>query len=57
MARAQRIINAETDLLYPTYYNPRPFETFRYKLETLHQCRNVFMWQGVECPVTKAGGL
>lgn len=48
MARAQRIINAETDLLYPTYYNPRPFDTFRYKLETLQQCRNVFMWQGVE---------
>lgn len=48
MARAQRLINAETDLLYPTYYNPRPFDTLRYKLETLQQCRNVFMWQGVE---------
>jgi len=48
MAKAQKIINAETDLLYPTYYNPRPFDTLRYKLETLQQCRNVFMWQGVE---------
>jgi len=48
MARAQGVINAETDLLYPTYYNPKPFDTFRYKLETLHQCRNVFMWQGVK---------
>lgn len=48
MARANGVINAETDLLYPTYYNPKPFNTFRYKLETLQQCRNVFMWQGVE---------
>lgn len=48
MARTQRIITAETDLLYPTYYNPKPFDTYRYKLETLQQCRNVFMWQGVE---------
>jgi len=48
MARAQRIITPETDLLYPTYYNPKPFDTLRYKLETLQQCRNVFMWQGVE---------
>jgi radical SAM superfamily enzyme YgiQ (UPF0313 family) len=48
MAKAQKIINSETDLLYPTYYNPRPFDTLRYKLETLQQCRNVFMWQGVE---------
>ena len=48
MARAQGVIDSETDLLYPTYYNPKPFNTFRYKLETLQQCRNVFMWQGVE---------
>lgn len=48
IAREQGIITAETDLLYPTYYNPKPFDTFRYKLETLQQCRNVFMWQGVE---------
>ena len=48
MARVNGVIDGETDLLYPTYYNPKPFNTFRYKLETLQQCRNVFMWQGVE---------
>ena len=41
MARAQGIIRAETDLLYPTYYNPSPFDTLRYQLETLKQRRNV----------------
>jgi len=50
MARAGGVIDSETDLLYPTYYNPKPFDTFRYKLETLQQCRNVFMWQGVNYP-------
>lgn len=48
IAREQGVIDTKTDLLYPTYYNPKPFNTFRYKLETLQQCRNVFMWQGVE---------
>ena len=48
IARGQGVIDSETDLLYPTYYNPKPYNTFRYKLETLQQCRNVFMWQGVE---------
>jgi len=48
IAREQGVIETDTDLLYPTYYNPKPFNTFRYKLETLQQCRNVFMWQGVE---------
>ncbi|MGO9379829.1 MAG: B12 lower ligand biosynthesis radical SAM protein BzaD [Dissulfurispiraceae bacterium] len=47
LAREAGVIGPDTDLLYPTYYNPRPFETFRYRLETLHLCRNVFMWQGV----------
>ena len=47
-ARAQGILRPESDLLYPTYYNPPPFETLRYRLETLHVCKNVFMWQGVE---------
>ena len=50
MAKTQGVIDSETDLLYPTYYNPKPFDTFRYKLETLQQCRNVFMWQGVNYP-------
>ncbi len=50
MARAKGVIRPETDLLYPTYYNPRPFEAFRYRLETLHLARNVFMWQEVGRP-------
>lgn len=48
LAMANGVIDTDTDLLYPTYYNPKPFNTLRYKLETLQQCRNVFMWQGVE---------
>jgi len=47
IARAQGVIGPETDLLYPVYYNPKPFDTFRYRLETLHLCRNTFMWQEV----------
>jgi len=47
MAREAGVIGPDTDLLYPTYYNAKPFETFRYRLETLHLCRNVFMWQGL----------
>lgn len=47
-ALANGVITPETDLLYPVYYNPRPFESLRYKLETLHLCRNIFMWQGVQ---------
>jgi hypothetical protein len=42
------VIKSETDLLYPAYYNPGPFDSFRYRLEALHLCRNVFMWQGLE---------
>ncbi|HAP32619.1 MAG TPA: B12 lower ligand biosynthesis radical SAM protein BzaD [Firmicutes bacterium] len=38
------VIGPGTDLLYPTYYNPPPFDRFRYRLETLRQCREVFMW-------------
>jgi 5-methoxybenzimidazole methyltransferase len=45
MARAKGVIGPDTDLLYPTYYNPRPFEAFRYRLEALHLARNVIMWQ------------
>jgi putative variant cofactor biosynthesis B12-binding/radical SAM domain protein 1 len=42
------VIEPGTDLLYPTYYNPPPFENLRYRLETLRQCRDVFMWTGGE---------
>ena len=48
LAKDAGVIGPGTDLLYPTYYNPRPFETFRYRLEALHLCRNVLMWQDVE---------
>ena len=47
LARKTDIITPETDLLYPTYCNPKPFETLRYRLETLHLHHNVFQWQGV----------
>jgi 5-methoxybenzimidazole methyltransferase len=46
-AREEGFIRAETDLLYPTYYNPPPFDSLRHKLETLHFCRNVFQWHGI----------
>ena len=48
IARAQRIIGPETDLLYPTYYNPQPRDTLRYRLETVHFCKNTFMWQEIK---------
>lgn len=47
MAKTQGVIGPETDLLYPVYYNPDPYKTLRYRLETYHLCRNVFMWQKV----------
>jgi putative variant cofactor biosynthesis B12-binding/radical SAM domain protein 1 len=48
LAREQGVIDANTDLLYPVYYNPEPFQSFRYRLETLNLCQNVFMWKGVQ---------
>ncbi len=47
IARREGVIRPETDLLYPVYYNPPPYETLRYRLETHHLHRNVFMWQKV----------
>lgn len=47
-AREEGILRPGTDLLYPTYYNPPPFDTLRYRLETLHFCKNVFLWQGIQ---------
>ncbi|MHB1043542.1 MAG: B12 lower ligand biosynthesis radical SAM protein BzaD [Eubacteriales bacterium] len=41
------VIRPETDLLYPVYYNPYPYDTLRYRLETHHLQKNVFMWQKV----------
>ncbi|HEX8949418.1 MAG TPA: B12 lower ligand biosynthesis radical SAM protein BzaD [Dissulfurispiraceae bacterium] len=47
MARELGVLNPDSDLLYPTYYNPAPFDTLRYRLETRHFCKNTFMWQGL----------
>ena len=41
------IISKNTDLLYPTYYNPEPFDRIRYELEIYHTKKNIFMWQEV----------
>ena len=41
------VIGPETDLLYPVYFNPPPFEALRYRLETLSITENVMMWQGL----------
>ena len=41
------VITPETDLLYPTYYNPAPFDRVRYDLEIYHTKKNIFMWQEV----------
>ncbi len=48
IAREKGVIGPGTDLLYPVYYNPEPFNAYRYHLETLNLYRNVFMWQGVK---------
>lgn len=47
IAREQGVIRPDTDLLYPFYYNPGPFDTLRYQLETWHLQQNVFMWNEV----------
>ena len=47
IARAEGVIGPEAELLYPTYYNPPPYEALRYRLETLHFCKNVLTWQGL----------
>ena len=47
IAMKQGVIGPDTDLLYPVYYNPKPFDTLRYRLETYHLYRNTFMWKGV----------
>ncbi|MCR6545567.1 B12 lower ligand biosynthesis radical SAM protein BzaD [Dehalobacterium formicoaceticum] len=47
IALAQGVISPHTDLIYPVYYNPQPYEMLRYQLETYHLCKNVFMWQEV----------
>ncbi len=41
-------ITKETDLLYPVYYNPAPYDALRYRLETIHTVKNLFMWHEVK---------
>ncbi|MFP5213800.1 MAG: B12 lower ligand biosynthesis radical SAM protein BzaD [Acidobacteriota bacterium] len=48
IAREEGVITPDTDLLYPVYYNPKPFDTLRYRLQTLHLQQNVFMWHEVK---------
>lgn len=40
-------IDADTDLLYPVYYNPKKYAALRYVLEAEHLTKNVLMWQKV----------
>lgn len=47
IARKEGVIGKETDLLYPVYYNPAPFDALRHRLETMHLIKNIFMWQGI----------
>lgn len=48
IAREEGVIGPETDLLYPVYYNPKPFDALRYRMQTMHLHRNVFMWHEVK---------
>jgi putative variant cofactor biosynthesis B12-binding/radical SAM domain protein 1 len=41
-------ITKDTDLLYPVYYNPAPYDALRYKLDTIHTVKNLFMWHEVD---------
>lgn len=47
VALSESFINADSNLLYPTYYNPKPWDQSRYQLEIYHQKKNVFTWQEV----------
>ncbi len=40
-------IGADTDLLYPAYFNPKPHDILRYELEEFQQWHNVCMWQEI----------
>ncbi len=45
IARERGLIDDTTDLLYPTYYNPKQTDTLRYELEVYHNTKNILMWQ------------
>ncbi|MGL4606480.1 MAG: B12 lower ligand biosynthesis radical SAM protein BzaD [Eubacteriaceae bacterium] len=54
LALESGVITPKTDLLYPVYYNPSPFENLRYELEIYHMKKNILMWQEApyESPIT-----
>jgi len=39
IARERGLIDDSTDLLYPTYYNPKETNTLRYALEVYHNTK------------------
>lgn len=45
MALEDGTIDPDTDLLYPTYYDPQKNRTMRFELEAEHQYRNIEAWQ------------
>lgn len=47
-AKAEGAIRQDADILYPAYYNPAPFETLRYRMENMHFCKNIFMWNNIK---------
>jgi anaerobic magnesium-protoporphyrin IX monomethyl ester cyclase len=50
LALENGVITADTDLLYPVFYDPPAMRTSRYELEVYHQTRNIAMWNGFDLP-------
>ncbi len=48
LARKEGVIGPGDALLYPTYYNPPPFNTLRYELEEDHRTLNAFFRHGIK---------
>ena len=47
-AEKEGVLDHDQSLLYPIYYNPKPYQNLRYELETQSQQRNTFMWYGIK---------
>lgn len=47
-AIAEGVIEENQSLLYPLYYNPKPYQNLRYELEALCQRKNTFMWYDIK---------
>ena len=47
-AQAEGVLDDDQSLLYPIYYNPKPYQNLRYELETQSQKRNTFMWYDIK---------